>query len=149
MRSAKVIGLLFILSFTFVLPVSTQDEAIVFIGAPEVRMATEGKENGVLEKLSKDKVSEYRCVISKKGDKYYWSSREDKEMEKSESSIYITFTRSDGAPDYVRTINPTFSKVTAAFGDYGYIEHLTHGLSSITYWGNVSHVDPLIGKQEP
>ena len=147
MCSAKVIGLLFILSFTFVLSVSTQDEVIVFIGAPEVRIATEGKENGVLEKLSKDKVSEYRCVISKKGDKYYWTSREDKDIKKSESGIYITFTRSDGAPDYIRIINPAFLKVAAAYGDYGYIEHLTHALSSITYWGNVSHADPLSGKQ--
>ena len=146
MRRAKVLGLLFILSFTFVPLVSTQDEVIVFVGLPEVRIAAEGKEDGVLEKLSEDKVSEYRCVISKKGDNYYWKSREDKEMEKSESGIYITFTRSDGAPDYVRTINPAFLKVAAAVGDYGYIEHLTHMLSSITYWGNVSHTDPAILK---
>ena len=146
MRCAKILGLLFILSFTFVPSVSTQDEVIVFVGIPKVRMTAEGKEDGALEKLSKDKASEYRCVISKKGDKYYWKSREDKEMEKSESGIYITFTRSDGAPDYVRTINPAFLEAAAAFGDYGYIEHLTHALSSITYWGNVSHAAPAIGK---
>ena len=91
-------------------------------------MVAEGKEDGVLDKLSEDKTSEYRCVISKKGDKYYWKSREDKEMEKSEGGIYITFTRSDGAPDYVRTINPVFLKVAAAAGLWLYRAPDTHAI---------------------
>ncbi|MDE0040463.1 MAG: YHYH domain-containing protein [Candidatus Poribacteria bacterium] len=121
-------------------------EVVIFEGVPEMKLQADGKKENphALEKLSKAKASEYRCVITRKGGKYYWKSRENKELRRNESGIYITFNRTDGSPDYVRITNPTYSRTAATFGNYSYIEHLAHTLTTITYWGQTVRTDPAM-----
>ena len=88
-------------------------EVVVFEGVPTVRLQADGKKENphILENLTSAKASEFRCVIIKRDGKYYWKSRDNLEMKKKTAGIYITFTRADGAPDYVRIMNPIFSDV--------------------------------------
>ena len=123
-------------------------EVVIFEGVPEMKLQADGKKQNPhpLEKLSKIKAAEYRCVITKKGDKYYWKSRDNKELRRYESGIYITFSRTDGSPDYVRITDPTSASAAATLGDYTYIEHLAHTLSTITYWGQIVRTNPALNE---
>lgn len=125
-------------------------EVVIFEGVPDMKLQADGKKENphALEKLSKTKASEYRCVITKKGDKYYWKSRDNKELRRNESGIYITFNRTDGSPDYIRITNPTYSSTAATFGDYTYVEHLAHTLTTITYWGQILRTKPALIEAE-
>lgn len=115
----------------------TSKEVVVFEGVPAVKLQADGKKENphTPETLTSAKASEYRCVIIKKDGKYYWKSRDNKEMKKNTGGIYITFTRVDGAPDYVRIMNPVFSGVASQLGDWTYMEHFAHTMISLTYWG--------------
>lgn len=116
-------------------------EVVVFEGLPALKLQADGKKENphILETLTNAKASEYRCVIVKKDGKYYWQSRDNKEMKKKNGGIYITFTRADGAPDYVRIMNPMFSEVASQFGDWTYMEHFAHTMTALTYWGEIVH----------
>ena len=156
MRCAKVLGLLFILSFTFVPPVSTQDEVIVFVGFPKVKMVADGVKNGALEKVPEEKVIEFSCVITKRGDKYYWKSRDNHEVTKIRGGAYTTFQRLDRS-DYVRIADPSLKKSGVAdllvrgegLMAFDYVEHLVINLASVNYWGELGHADPVIWKYQP
>ena len=154
MRLTTVFGLLFILSFTFVSSVSTQDEVIVFVGFPKVRMVADGVKNGALEKVPEEKVIEFGCVIVKRGSKYYWKSRDNHEVVKIRGGLYTTFQRLDRS-DYVRIADPSLktSGVTKHLvrGEglmaFNYVEHLVINLASVNYWGEAGHTDPVIWRR--
>ena len=119
----------------------TSKEVVVFEGVPAVKFQADGKKENphTPEPLTCAKASDYRCMIIKKDGKYYWKSRDNKEMKENTSGIYITFSRADGAPDYVRIMNPTFSGVATQFGDWSYMEHFAHAMITLTYWGEMVH----------
>lgn len=150
MQKTKVVTLIFILlSLTFVPLTSTQDAVIIFIGFPKVGMRTNGLVDGVLQELSKEKVIEDKlgCMISKLGNKYYWTSRDNWEVEKIVRGAFITFKRLD-RPDYVRIVDPSAKEVAAlldkAVDKFDYIEHLTINLGFVTYWGQTVSLDPMV-----
>ena len=76
--------------------------------------------------LSKSEQWNYRLEIVKKGNKYYWSSRENKELLFSKSSQYYNFIERHAA-GYIRIIQTENGVL--------YMEHLTLGMKNITYWG--------------
>ena len=143
-----IVGLSMILILFFVSPSPTQDEIIVFVGVPDVTMTmspplkSKPLESVSPVKLSPSNSSQSLCVISKKGDKYYYKSRENKELIKSRSGWFITFTRADGFPGYVRFFNPDPQLELVNGASYDYVEVLITLLSSITYWGNMSTTHP-------
>ena len=149
MRFPKVLGLLFIFSFTFVHSVSTQDEIIIFVGHPKVRLIGSALDTHGPEEVLKEEVVEFRCEITKRGDKYYWTSRDDYKMEKVLVGLgYIEFHRVDPA-DYVRITTPAIRGepivgkiVPGHLPEYDYTEHITFGLSSVNYWGKVIYEVP-------
>ena len=109
----------------------------VFEGLPKVKIS-EGGINRVIDDLPMEKAVNLACVISKIGDKYYWASRENKEMYRYKSGAFITYYATDGS-GYVRIIF-TEMKAMASLMDkteaeFDYIEHLLIGLRSITYYG--------------
>ena len=73
----------------------------VFIGIPETGTAFNGLEDAKLLKLSPEHAQKLDCIIVKKGDKYFWTSRDNHEVEKIVGGAFITFKRLD-RPDYVR-----------------------------------------------
>lgn len=74
---------------------------------------------------------EYVCMITRKNGKYFWSSRDNKEMTKHASGNFVVFSADDGT-GYV--------KFTPHMKDspLDYMEHLHDKLFTITYWGKSS-----------
>jgi hypothetical protein len=112
----------------------------VFLGSPVVKVSEGGIERTPETVSSKD-AANLRCVISKIGNKYYWSSRENKELIRFEAGAYTTFVSPEGV-GYIRIINPD-SKGLASLTSpteerFDYVEHLLIGLRSVTYYGVMS-----------
>ncbi len=110
----------------------------VFAGLPGVKISEGGVER-VPENLSRDRAVNLACVISRIGDKYYWASRENKEMVRIASGAFITFLAVDGA-GYVRIVAPGMKEAVSLMGDtetkFDYVEHALIGLKSVTYYGS-------------
>ena len=79
--------------------------------------------------LSKSEQWNYRIEIIKKGNKYYWASRENKELLYSKSGEFYNFVEPNAA-GYIRVIRTEKG--------FLYMEHLTIALKNITYWGIVA-----------
>lgn len=111
-------------------------EQIVFTGVPKIKILIDNGSQGTPEKLSQDKSIEYKCIIIKEDNKYYWKTRENVELIPTQSGIYTTFIATTGA-GYVRIIDPEMKKKIFKEGGqpYDYLEHLLLGLSTISYYG--------------
>lgn len=117
---------------------STEGANTIFIGFPKKKVS-EGGLDRVVEDLSRKKAVNFRCVISKIEDKYYWASRENVEMVKIErAGAFITFLAVNGS-GYVRVIKPELKEAASLMSkteeSFDYVEHLTIGLRSMNYWG--------------
>ncbi|HEX8154511.1 MAG TPA: hypothetical protein VF698_15360 [Thermoanaerobaculia bacterium] len=113
--------------------------ATVFRGRPSVKISEGGFERRP-ETLGREKSVNLECVISKIGDDYYWASRENVAMVPVESGAFITYVAINGT-GYVKLIKPAMKEVAALMGAaeerFDYVEHLTFGLKSVTYYGVV------------
>ena len=129
----QLLVLLLILSFAFVPFVSTQqDEVVIFVGYPEVKIVAAAKDlPGMFSKISTEKTFEFRCEIVKRGDKYYWKSRDNYEVVRELTGAFVEFRRLD-RPDYVRIANSTIrgeslaalALKSEAILSHDYVEHL-------------------------
>ncbi|MFW9941603.1 MAG: hypothetical protein ACFFFT_11225 [Candidatus Thorarchaeota archaeon] len=109
----------------------------VFSGIPTFKISEGGVER-VPEAVSREKAINLGCLISEIGGKYYWTTRENKELILNESGAFITFTAIDGC-GYVRIIPPEMKKAASLMSPteekFDYVEHLLIGLRSVTYYG--------------
>lgn len=103
----------------------------IFIGTPISRteLAGEQVQRTMLDRSSQ---SEFQVIIQRDGDRYFWKTREMKELERHESGIFVTYQAIDGS-GYVR-----IDSSANASSPIGYIEHLNLGLATLTYQGQVS-----------
>jgi len=130
-------GLLIMMSVT--LTGAQQAEVIVFIGHPKVKVAVDGVlEEGAVD-IAAENVPKFVCVIVRKGDIYYWKSRNRSKLKVEKQGLFFTFKRPDH-PDYVRIVDPRARELYSALSDipFDYVEHLTAGLKSITYYGKAT-----------
>ncbi len=116
---------------------SQEAAEIVFTGIPALKIS-EGGVDRVVENIKEDKALEFKCVITKKGDKYFWTSRDNVELIRIQSGAFLTFVATSGA-GYVRIISPELKDAAALMGEteekYDYVEHMLIGLRSVTYYG--------------
>lgn len=109
----------------------------VFSGIPSVKVSEGGVER-LPETLVRKNAVNLSCVISEIGGRFYWASRENKEMRRQESGAFITYFAIDGA-GYVRVINPQMKAAAALMSPteeaFDYVEHALIGLRSVTYYG--------------
>jgi hypothetical protein len=121
--------------FLFIIPsfLLKAKESYEFIGIPVTKISESGEFTSSKEISNK---AEFRCVISATDGKYYWKTRENKEMVKVRSGIYITYIALNGS-GYVRVIDQEMKKIVFKDGEtkFDYKEHLISGLSSVTYYG--------------
>ena len=123
-------------------------EIKVFVGDPNVMLLGAGtlkeslKGKIPLEKIPPEKRDELACVIVRRGDKYFWKSREGYEVARQRMPDGdIMFRRLD-RPDYVRIVmdatrdNPLSAMMNRDHYHH-YVEHITLGLISVNYWGRV------------
>lgn len=117
---------------------SAQDAAVVFVGVP-VQKVSEAGLSRVPEALSQGKASTALCVISQSGDDFFWTSRNNRTLYKIDGGgAFITFVAPDAG--YIRVIKPEYKTAASIMSEteaeFDYIEHMTTGLRTITYWGN-------------
>jgi len=116
---------------------SKEDAEVVFTGIPALKISEGGVER-VVEDINEDKASEFKCVITKKGDKYFWTSRNNIELNRIQSGVFLTFIATSGV-GYVRIIPPELKDTAALMSEteekYDYVEHMLIGLRAVTYYG--------------
>lgn len=109
----------------------------VFNGVPAIKISEAGLER-LPEALPTETATNLRCVISEIGGKYYWATRENKELTRRSAGAFITYSAIDGS-GYVRVIDPVHkaavSLVSPTESRFDYVEHLLLGLRSVTYYG--------------
>lgn len=109
-----------------------QGELIVLNGIPLVQ-ATCSIEDCKHFTLSESQQLESRVLITKKNNKYIWSSRGNKELTKSQSGAFTIFTENKGA-GYIR--------IAKAGDNILYMEHMGLALETISYWGTATDFNP-------
>jgi len=108
-------------------------ESIVFSGYP-ISKVESGSDTTAHVAMADVQSTEYRVLIVKRGDKYYWASRENKEMFYYQSGIAHWFIAPTSG--YVKIIDPSLVPGGAEnTPGYIYMEHLTLVVNTITYWG--------------
>lgn len=103
---------------------------VAFVGFPARRSINRLGTNETAALADKDS-KEYVCLISRKNGKYYWSSRDNKEMTRHFSGPFVIFSADDGS-GYVKVF-PESQNLPL-----DYMEHLHDKLFTITYWGKYS-----------
>jgi|GEM_PF-1483766 len=109
----------------------------VFNGVPIVKISEGGLER-LPETLSVEAAINLGCVISEIGGRYYWATRQNKELIRRSAGAFITYSAIDGS-GYVRVLDPAFKAAAALVSPtesrFDYVEHLLIGLRSVTNYG--------------
>ena len=124
-----VLSLLFILLPTIAFSAT---EVVVLNGIPIVQSKGNIQQSENL-KLSEIQQNEYRLLITKKGDDYFWTTRENRPLIKMQSGDISIFIEPGGA-GYIR--------VSEQNGQVLYLEHMANGFQTITYWGTAKKFKP-------
>lgn len=129
MKQRFVFVLLF-LSILSVRPAAAK--TLILSGAPDIQTKSTVEESVRIE-MDSVKKKNHRVIIIKDGDEFYWESREKRKLIRSIQGPFTLF------------IDPTgggYIKVTSSEGKMIYMEHLSQGLNTFTYWGVVEHFEP-------
>ena len=117
--------------------VATAQAVTVFRGMPEVRTLLASSGATANEIASKDRGG-YEAVVSRIGDRYYWASRENRELLRYETPGFVTYFAVDGS-GFVRVQRPNAKALNALMSEteqrYDYTEQLLTGLRTIVYYG--------------
>jgi hypothetical protein len=115
-----------------VLAVSAVGQEVVFRGTPTVRVYSTPEKD---ERQQLDQATAYKneCVITQRGKKYFWTSRDNVELRRVDAPQFTYFVHTGGG-GYVKVLTGS-RKATSAPADY--IENVTSGFDVITYWGKV------------
>jgi hypothetical protein len=98
-----------------------------FTGTPLVRVDADGDEVKRTE-LSDAAGEKFACRITRKGRRYVWASRNDRELTRTVAGDWTYYVSPEGS-GYVKVL-------TGAGGQpYDYVEHVTGEFKTVTYWG--------------
>ena len=165
-RTSGLILVSIVLAIVLVAVVTTQGqdtentkETVVFIGQPTHKVSEGGFER-MPEILNESKATASICVVVRIGDDFFWKSRQNKPMFKVVSGAYTYYVAPSSG--YVKIMDteirqliksPNFKEIIDKMGNnptvkaileqispteekFGYTEHMSIGLRSVTYWGN-------------
>jgi hypothetical protein len=123
--------------FLLTWPGQAQEAETVYRGRPTVKITVAATEQRSEKVESKD-APNLTCVISKIGENFYWASRENRPLTPSRSGAFLVFV-AEGGTGYIKIIIPDMKEAAALMGEteakYDYVEHITFGLGSVTYYG--------------
>ena len=113
-------------------------QSFSFTGLPSIKISEGGVER-IAEKIEATKVQNISCVIREVDGKFFWVSRENKQLVKIDTrGAFLIFLAVDGS-GYIRMIKPELkdaaSLMSATEKSFDYIEHLLLGLRTVTYYG--------------
>ena len=129
----------FVITFFILIVAATvhAQSTIVFKGLPIVKIS-EGGVSRIPENILKGRAVNFKCIISKISESYYWASRENAKLLRIDNGAFSTFVAENGS-GYIRMINSNLKGVASLMSEteikYDYVEHLLIGLRSITYYG--------------
>ena len=133
----------FISVFCFAISINSQADQligdIIFEGYPVIKFETNGIESAEHVLGSSDGM-EYKVQITKQGEKFYWATRGNAQLHPVISGVYVTYIAVNGA-GYVRTYSEQMMRLynslpeTQKQTELTYMEHLTHQIGTITYYG--------------
>ena len=102
-----------------------QDDS--FTGAPLVRVDADGNEVKRTE-LSEAAGEKYACRIVRKGRRYVWASRDNRELTRSVAGDWTYYVSPEGS-GYVKVLTGVTGR------PFDYVEHVTGEFKTVTYWG--------------
>ena len=133
----------FISVFCFAISINSQADQligdIIFEGYPVIKFETNGIESAEHVLGSSDGM-EYKVQITKQGEKFYWATRGNVQLHPVISGVYVTYIAINGA-GYVRTYSEQMMRLYNSLPEIQkqteltYMEHLTHQIGTITYYG--------------
>lgn len=129
-----------IAAMALVLPRTSVPAEVIFYGQPVKKVTTTYKSSEA-EALSASKASEFAVTITSEGGRFYWASRENTPLVRTESGAYITYLAANGS-GYVRIYQPFMYEMMSQLPpdqrakEIGYVEHLVHEFGSVTYYGD-------------
>jgi hypothetical protein len=130
MKRSIAVFILFVLLF---FPVrSVWAKTLILSGLPDIQTKSTVEESVRVE-MDSVKKKNHRVIIVKDGDEYIWESRERRKLIRSTQGPFTLF------------IDPTgggYIKVALSEGKMIYMEHLSQGWNTFTYWGVVEHFEP-------
>jgi len=87
---------------------------------------------------------ENRLTIVSRDGRYFWQTRENREMMRRASGAFVYFISDDGA-GYVKVLDTRLlpEAVRPAGPRYRYMEHVSIMLGTITYWGSTEAFEPV------
>ena len=122
-----------ILALCFCAVTLIADDAIVFRGVPTVRVFSDPDKDD-RQKMEGDVANKNECVIMRRGKKYYWASRQNAPMTRTDVPPFTYFFHNSGA-GYVKVYTGERGPATASAD---YVEHINRGFETVTYWGRVT-----------
>ena len=102
----------------------------VFSGRPLIRIDSDANETKRIE-LSDAAGQKYECRVVRKGRKYVWASRGDRELIRANAGDWTYYVSPEGS-GYVKVLTGDVNL------PYDYMEHVTDELKTFTYWGKRS-----------
>ena len=103
----------------------SQDKKLITLGIPVNKVESNQNQTKRYE-LNENQMKEYQVIISEIDGRFYWESRNQMELIRTTSGIFI---------NYVSPTGSGYIKVSTL--DNTYIEQINLGLGTITYWGVV------------
>lgn len=133
---------LLVLVILFTFPILGQTQ-LVLQGTPSSR-TTSSDEGSTDEILTESQKNEFRLLIAKVGDDYFWVSREQRLLDHYESGTFHYFVDPTGG-GYIKVFDqsvlPDFMRDPTKLR-FLYMEHLSLWLQTTTYWGGAESFEP-------
>lgn len=131
-----IVAAIIICSFSGSMPAASAAPALpkhfALFGIPLIQLKATADEAVRIE-LDANQKKNHRSVIIKKGDDYFWDTRDGKKV------IHLV------QGDLHLFVDPTggeYVKVTKSEGGFIYMEHFSQGLETFTYWGVAERFEP-------
>ena len=128
----KVFSLVAVFLFTATLCA----QEVVYTGTPMVRLS--GEPGAFSEELlSAREADEYKMEISRQEGRYFWKSRENRELRVSRSGVYVTLSCESG---FIKLVDPMWNEARGLYRDqpgerFDYVEVMHTQLGLVVYWG--------------
>ena len=106
-------------------------QEVAFRGQPQVRFDSDGTTTKEHD-LSQEGAEKYECKIVGKGKRYYWASRGNRELIRTDAGDYTYYVSPEGT-GYVKIY--TGKKNPNVKMPYDYLEHFSSEMKVYTYWG--------------
>jgi hypothetical protein len=123
-----MIGSVLILSFTD--PVFAKNLVLHGVPLVQTKSSMEDSINITLDNVQK---KNHQVIITKEGDQYFWETRDHKKLLRTAEGEFDLFIDPKGGG---------YIKITKSNGKFIYMEHLSQGLKTFTYWGIADLYEP-------